>query len=142
MFNSARIAELQEQLTAAQEQVGTLTAANAALTTANAAAIAERDGFQGQIAGLTQERDTARTELATATANHAAEIARINGEVEQRVQREVIDRCAAAGVEPIAQAPGTGKSADTKPEPGAGLTGMEKARAILAAKHAKGYAKD
>jgi chromosome segregation ATPase len=136
MFQSKELARLQEQLATAEAQ-------NASLTEANAALTAERDASAQTVATLTAERDAARADLATAQeritqieTDHTAEVARINGEVEQRIQTEVTNRCAAAGVEPIARDPEAGSKADdTKGAPAAGLSGIAKARALLSEKH-------
>jgi septal ring factor EnvC (AmiA/AmiB activator) len=136
MFNSEKIATLQAELEASKARVTALETEVSTLT-------ASREETQAQLATATESAATlqaslnaANEKIAKLETDHTAEVARINGDVEQRIQTEVTNRCAAAGVEPIARDPEAGSKADdTKGAPAAGLSGIAKARALLSEKH-------
>lgn len=147
MFNSEKLAKLTADLEAAQARITTLESENGTLTEARDAAQGQLATAQASVASLTGERDTARTELTQAIekikgleTSHATEIKTLKDGMEATISAEVINRCAAAGVEPVARDPEAGaKAADTKTSPAAGLSGIAKARVLLSVRHKELY---
>ncbi len=137
MIHSRRIAELEEQVTGLTSQVTILTAERDSAQTNLAAAqvrVTELEGahatLAGQVTTLTTERDSARTDLAAAQ----TQITTLNTERSAEIERQVVERIAAAGVAPIARDPASTDGKDAhEPTRTSGLTGLEKARAALAA---------
>lgn len=135
MLFSARIKELEGQLTALTTERDTLATANRELTAANeecatrhatdqqaiADALVARDAALEQVAALTTERDTAQRELAAERETRETAIA-----------TAVTQRLAEAGPAPIARDPAA--TAKNEPKAETGLKGMARARAYFASR--------
>jgi len=144
MLNSRRIAELEQQVATLTQERDQARTQNEQLTTQVTSLTAERDQARtdltaaqsrvteletangqltGQVTTLTSERDTARNHLQTANAGR-----------DEEIERQVTERCAAAGVAPIKRETNAGDPKDPdKPNPGA--KGLEAARERLNARH-------
>lgn len=138
LFNAKEIANLKEQLAAAQEQNKTLESQLASIGTTHAEAISALESTHASaISALETSHADAITALNT---QHETAVKALQDGMEAAIAAEVLNRCAAAGVQPIARDPGAGsKAGDTKQEGTAGLTGLAKTRAALQAKHEQGY---
>lgn len=140
MLNSAKIAELQGKITsletALQAAEGKATTLQDQLNQAKtdlATAQAEADKvtglnarvteLQGQVSSLTTRAETAEKDLAQAKTDF-----------DTKVEAEVTNRLAAAGVDPIKRDPQAKTGQDDDGKPTAGLKGLAKARAALEAK--------
>lgn len=133
MLFSKQIAQLTAQLAAAEEKLSTIEAAH------TAAIEALKAEHSTALDALKADHTTALDAL---KASHTAEITSLKEGMETKIQEQVVQRCAAAGLDsPIARDADAAKP-DVKPGDGANkLTGMAKAVAALKAKHEQGYAK-
>lgn len=125
MLFSAKISELQTQLTAALKnseqltaQVSTLNAANEQLTAANAECKERFDADQVTIRTLTEERDGLQVKVTDLTAKL--------GQTEASIEDRVIERVSATGVPAIKRDPA---ATDATTEPGAEQTGAGRTKA-------------
>lgn len=98
MFNSAKIAELMERITSLECELENAKGQTGAIT-------AERNSLSSQLTQAKADLQAALERITTLETDHAAALERIEGEIETRVQLEVTNRCAAAGVAPIARDP-------------------------------------
>lgn len=136
---SARITELEGQLATLTTERDALTASNQELTAANADPATRHTANTETIATLTQERDTARTDLAAVTAARDTAAQTLEAERASRetaISAEVVNRLAAAGAEPIARDVGA-IDATGELKADSGRTGMAKARAYFAERQPK-----
>lgn len=118
MFLKARITELEGQVTQLTTQNQTLTASVAQLTQANADCQTRFEADQVTITTLTTERDEARTNLATVTAERDG----LNASIDAKV----LERLSAAGVDPVQREPeASGSTASTAAEIRAAYSAIE-----------------
>jgi peptidoglycan hydrolase CwlO-like protein len=138
MLFSARIKELETQQATLTADRDRLASANAALTAQLAEHATELSGLQtavaaneSTIAALNADLDTARKSASEAQlALKAEQDAR-----EAKIRTEVIARCAAAGITPIARDPQAATPEGA--EPAEGLTGLARTRAHFASRQPK-----
>ncbi len=101
MFASKEIAQLKADLEAAQNELAQAQANNGAV-------IAERDSLTARLSAATTDLSAAQSALTAANekittieAAHAAKLAELKANEQARIEAAVIERCAAAGVEPV-----------------------------------------
>lgn len=140
MLNSAKIAELQGKiasletaLSAAEGKATTLEAQLNQAKTDLATAQAEAEKVTGLNAEITQLKAdlTAANERATQA---VADLTAAKADFDTKVEAEVTNRLAAAGVDPIKRDPQAKGGQDDQGGQVAGLKGLAKARAALEAK--------
>lgn len=127
LFNSKEIADLQAQVSTLQGELATAQTAHAAALADIQANLEAAQAIAAKVPDLEAKvtAETARADKA------AADLAAANAEAEKKIEAEVVNRLASAGVDPIKRDP-QAKTED--PAPTAGLTGIAKSRAALAAK--------
>lgn len=138
-FFSTQIKDLQNQVLALTTERDEHAANVTALSEANAQFTERHDTDTAAILALTGERDAALAQVSTLVTERDTSVqalATANADTEERIQAEVVNRCNAAGVDPIKRDPAavdstTAANADAT----SGLTGMDKARAALKARH-------
>lgn len=139
LFNAKEITSLREQLAAAQQQNQTLSDQLASIGTTHAEAITALQGTHAS--AITVLETTHADAIAALNTQHEAAVQALKDGMEATIAAEVLNRCNAVGVEPIARDPAAGaKEGDTKQGGTAGLTGLAKTRAALQEKHQQGYA--
>lgn len=134
--SSKQIAELQGKITQLEADLETATTGQAALQSElNQAkadlqtALTKAGTLEASLTEATGKITKLETDLAAA--NQKAT------DAEASVETKVTERLAAAGVDPVKRDPSAKAGDDGKPNAGAGLTGLAKARAALAAKQSK-----
>jgi seryl-tRNA synthetase len=104
MFNSTKISELQAEITRLTHEGNGFKTERDDLKTQLAEAMTKAgkvEGLESQITALTTEKTELTTKLTTAT----GEITKLKADFDARVETAVVERCAAAGVVPIARDP-------------------------------------
>jgi septal ring factor EnvC (AmiA/AmiB activator) len=146
MFQAKEISDLKERISALETELANAKGESATVT-------AELDSLKTKLgimeaeatqAGLDLANRAERvTELEALLSSRDGEITALKTDFEQKIEDEVVSRCAAAGIAPIARDPEAGtKEGDPKPPAAKGLTGIAKARAALAAKHSETHGKN
>jgi chromosome segregation ATPase len=144
MFNAKEIADLKQRIETLETELQTATTSLGAASTQATELQGKLDAAVKELNDLKAASGTAVADLAKANARVTelegsvtakdGEIASLKKDFEQRVAAEVTNRCAAAGIAPIARDPKVENPGDSN-QPAAGLKGMDKARAALASKH-------
>jgi len=137
MLFSARIKELEGQLSTLQANHDTLAAANAELTTANGQCATQHAADQETIGAMTGELTQVRAELASVSAElETARTALTQAEAgrESAIATQVTQRISAAGADPIKRDPAVAVETNGG---ATSLSGMAKARAYLADRQPK-----